>query len=66
MLLPHTILKMCLECYVPEDYRVDVDPMVSPVRFSDEILGAFPPTRIFVGNDDAFHDECCRFAERLM
>lgn len=66
MLLPHTILKMCLECYVPEDYKAEMDPILSPVKFNEEILSNFPPTRIFVGNSDAFHDDCCRLAEKLM
>jgi len=38
---------------------------LSPIRSSDEILNKFPPTRIFVGNADPFHDDCCRLAERL-
>lgn len=66
MLLPHTFLKMCLSCYVPEEIRAELDPFVSPIRFSDEILSKFPPCRMFVGNRDPFHDDCCRLAERLM
>jgi len=66
MLLSHTFLKMCMSCYVPEEVRAELDPFASPILFSDYILGGFPACRMFVGNRDPFHDDCCRLAERLM
>lgn len=66
MLLPHTFLKMCLSCYVPEEVRAELDPFASPVRLSDNLLRKYPPCRMFVGNRDPMHDDCCRLTERLM
>jgi hormone-sensitive lipase len=62
-ILPHTYLKFCLSSYIPENRRAsDDDPFASPIKFGDEILKHFPPTRMFIGNKDPFHDDNCRLA----
>jgi hormone-sensitive lipase len=59
MILPHTFLKICLKAYLIEG--TDAKNMyVSPINTPDDHLKLYPPTRIFVGNRDPFHDDCCR------
>lgn len=66
MILPHTFLKVCLKAYVQdESINPKTDCFLSPIFASDEVLSKYPPTRIFVGSRDPFHDDCCRFTERL-
>lgn len=63
-ILPHTFLKICLKAYL----KLDTDPFsqfVSPIYSTDEVLKRYPKTRIFVGNKDPFHDDCCRLTEKL-
>lgn len=65
LLLPHTFLKLCLQSYLQngEDIR---DPTISPIQIEEEILRQLPPVRIMVGTEDPLHDECFRFAEKLL
>lgn len=66
MILPHTFLKICLKAYLNDDrYKPDDDYYVSPILTPEHLLKQYPPTRIFVGSKDPFHDDCCRFTERL-
>jgi hormone-sensitive lipase len=66
MILPHTFLKICLKSYLKDPaYQPEVNYFISPMRAPGEILAKYPPTRIFVGSKDPFHDDCCRFAESL-
>ncbi|OMJ86205.1 hypothetical protein SteCoe_12345 [Stentor coeruleus] len=65
LIIPHTFLKICLDAYLGDSANVN-DPTVSPIHIENEILEKFPPTRIMVGNEDPLHDECFRFAEKLM
>ena len=65
-MLPHTFLKLCLEAYLgKEELRPDIDPLLSPSLASDEILSAYPRTRIVVGTNDSLHDESWRLAQKL-
>jgi acetyl esterase/lipase len=66
MILPHTFLKVCANAYLGEyQQSAESNPFISPINTSDSILAQYPPTEIFVGNKDPFHDDCCRFIERL-
>ena len=65
LLVPHTFLKLCLRSYL-QNWEDITDPTVSPIYIEDEILRMLPPVRIMVGADDPLHDECIRFAERLL
>ncbi len=65
-LLPYNLLKLCLKAYVPEDFKPDVDPLLSPVTADDEILSRFPPVRILSGTNDPLHDDIWYFSDRLL
>lgn len=65
LIIPHTFLKICLNAYLGDSANIN-DPTVSPIHIENEILEKFPPTRIMVGNEDPLHDECFRFAEKLL
>lgn len=62
----HTVLKLCLESYIPKEYDANIDPLISPSLASDEILSRFPPTRIVLGTNDPLHDESFRLANKLL
>lgn len=64
MILPHSFLKICLRAYLRDEFD-PYDPLVSPVYTSEEMLKKYPPTRLFVGNKDPFHDDCCRLTEKM-
>lgn len=66
MILPHTFLKICVNAYI-KDPLIDreKDFLLSPMNSPAEILKKYPKTRIFVGGKDPFHDDCCRFVEKL-
>lgn len=36
-MVPYSILKLCMEVYVPKEARADKDPLLSPVYASDEV-----------------------------
>ena len=65
LLVPHSFLKLCLEAYLQGNENVK-DPTISPVFIEDQILQRFPPIRMIVGTEDPLHDECFRFAEKLL
>ncbi|CAD8190351.1 unnamed protein product [Paramecium pentaurelia] len=65
-LLHHTVLKLCISSYVPEQFDAKLDPLMSPSIASDEILVRFPPTRIVLGTNDPLHDESFRLANKLL
>lgn len=65
LLVPHSFLKLCLEAYLQGNENVK-DPTISPVFIEDQILQRFPPVRMIVGTEDPLHDECFRFAEKLL
>ena len=65
LLLPHTFLKLCLKTYLQGKENVN-DPTISPIFIENHILQKFPPVRIIVGTEDPLHDECFRFAEKLL
>lgn len=59
--LPHTILRLCLESYINDiDFDPEKDPLLSPNMASQEILKLFPRTRIMAGTNDPLHDESWR------
>ena len=66
LILPHTFLKICLKSYLQDpQFKPEKDYLVSPILTPKEILKKYPKTRMFVGSKDPFHDDCCRFAEKL-
>lgn len=58
-ILPHTYLKICAKAYL-QNYKSKTDYLVSPILTPNEILKNFPYTRIYVGSNDPFSDDCCR------
>ena len=66
MILPHTFLKICLKSYLRDPaHKPATDCYISPIKTPASVLSRYPPTRIFVGSKDPFHDDCCRLAEML-
>ncbi|CAK62916.1 unnamed protein product (macronuclear) [Paramecium tetraurelia] len=65
-LLHHTVLKLCISSYVPQQFDAASDPLMSPSIASDEILSRFPKTRIVLGTNDPLHDESFRLANKLL
>jgi len=46
VILPHTFLKICCNAYIPNEMNAALDPFLSPIIASDELLMHFPATRI--------------------
>jgi len=67
LLLPHTLLKLCLKSYI-QDPALDpsTNPLLSPLVIEEHMLEKFPPVRMLVGSADPLHDDCWRFLERLV
>lgn len=65
LLVPHTFLKLCLQSYLQNNEDIK-SPFISPIHIDEETLAKFPKARIMVGAEDPLHDECFRFAEKLM
>lgn len=65
-MLPYNCLKLCVNAYVPEDYKPKEDPFLSPVFASDELLEKLPPFRIASGDQDPLHDDSWRFLHKLV
>lgn len=65
-MLPHTLLKLCMKAYLIN--TPDIDPKdyhLSPLFTPNNYLKEYPKTRIFVGSKDPFHDDACRFTEKM-
>ena len=56
MILPHTFLKICLKSYLKEKDNPSEDYFISPSFTPPHILQQYPPTKMFVGSKDPFHD----------
>ena len=65
MILPHTFLKICLSAYIQGDQHPEKDYLLSPIQTPGWILDQYPPTEIYVGSKDPFHDDCCRLTEKI-
>jgi len=65
VILPSNVLKLCLKAYIPEEFKPESDPFLSPVVASDELLSRLPPVRIISGSNDPLHDDIWKFSERL-
>lgn len=70
-LLPYPFLKMCIESYVGENYKINdhcnpaKSPYLSPILVDDATLSKFPSTRIMVAANDPLRDESFRLTLRL-
>lgn len=64
-LIPYTLLKLCIQAYVPGEANPAFDPLLCPIHLSEELLRKFPPIRMMVGDADPLHDECWRFTDKL-
>ncbi|CAD8122034.1 unnamed protein product [Paramecium sonneborni] len=65
-ILSHTILGICIESYSAHpDSQLGLDPFMSPLLLSYDILKYFPPTRLFCGDQDPLYDQVFRLAQRL-
>jgi len=64
-LIPYTLLKLCISSYVPGNSNPALDPLLSPIHLSEELLRKLPAIRIMVGDADPLHDECWRFTDKL-
>jgi hormone-sensitive lipase len=42
------------------------DPLICPLKASDELLSEFPPSYIITGDNDPLHDDSLRMAQKLM
>jgi len=64
-IVPYSLLKFCINSYVPETENAETNPFISPIAASDELLSRLPPVRIMVGTKDPLHDECWRLLYKL-
>jgi len=60
-----SLLKICIKSYVAEGTDPLIDPFLSPVFASDELLEKMPPVRIISGTDDPLQDDNWRMVARL-
>jgi len=65
VILPYSLLKLCIKAYIPEEFCPMVDPFLSPIMASDEMLSKLPPVRIITGNIDPLHDDSWRLMHRM-
>jgi hormone-sensitive lipase len=65
MVLPSNMLKLVIKAYVSEEFDPKIDPFLSPLRASDELLAKLPPIRIVTGTKDPLHDDNWRFLQRM-
>ena len=67
IIVPYPFLEICLNQYL-KDERCDPtkDPLISPIKYTKEIIKQLPPLRIFVGEDDCLKDESIRFLENAV
>jgi len=64
-LVPYSLLRLCLQAYIPNGADPTRDPLLSPIHLSNELLERLPPIRMMVGENDPLHDECWRFVDKL-
>jgi len=64
-ILPYSVLKMIPGVYIPPEGKPDKDPLLSPLKATDDLLKHLPPVRMMVGDRDPFHDDCWRFVDKL-
>jgi hormone-sensitive lipase len=65
VILPYNVLKLCLKAYIPEEFKPEWDPFLSPIMASDELLSKMPPIRILSGTNDPLHDDIWKLLQRL-
>ena len=69
-ILPTPFLKMCLESYTGctsfKGAELVEDPLISPIKASDDILSKFPRTKIMVASNDPLRDESFKLTLRLL
>jgi len=65
MMLPCSLLNLCIAAYIPEEFRPLVDPFLSPRVAGDELLKRLPPVRICTGRNDPLHDDNWKFLHRM-
>ena len=67
ILLPHSILKICLDSYISKNNDPNTsDPFLSPLLASDELLKHFPRSIIMAGEKDPLNDDSWRMLHKLM
>lgn len=59
------VLELCTKAYVSEGTDSLIDPFISPVVASDELLEKMPPVRILVGSMEPFLDDDFRLVDKL-
>lgn len=64
MLVPHTMLKLCLKAYLQNGESIE-NPLLSPICTEDEIIEKMPFVKIMTCSEDPFYDDNFRFVERL-
>jgi len=64
-IIPSSFLELCQNSYLPNEKYATMDPLVSPILASDEVIKALPTIRISVGDEDPLHDDCWRFLNKL-
>jgi hormone-sensitive lipase len=65
VILPYNVLKLCLKAYIPEEFKPEWDPFLSPIMASDELLSKMPPIRVLSGTNDPLHDDIWKLLQRL-
>ncbi|EGR31093.1 hypothetical protein IMG5_118180 [Ichthyophthirius multifiliis] len=67
-IMPASFLQICLECYIPENYRTflgDFDSLLSPVLIENSIIQKFPKCFINCGELDPLLDDTVRFFYKI-
>ena len=65
MMLPCSLLNLCIAAYIPQEFVPLTDPFLSPRVASDELLKRLPPIRIATGKNDPLHDDNWKFLHRM-
>lgn len=64
-LLPYSLMNLISKTYPGEGADASMDPFLSPLAASDELLSKLPPVRVVSGSNDPLHDENWRLLARL-
>ena len=64
-ILPMNLISLSRSLYIPSTQQSDLDPCLSPLVASPELLKSFPPCSIMVGEMDPFLDDAVSFVHAL-
>ena len=63
--LHYSVMRLCLDSYLTEEFKALEDPYLSPLVADNELVEKLPPIRIIIGSEDPLCDDTYRMLARL-